>query len=161
MERPLSDDALPEPQPKTIPTHTPHLILNPAWLPPAVGFAHVVVPTSGLLVFLGGQAGHRPDGALAGESLLEQLDQACSNLVEALAAAGGAPEHLVSMQLFVTDAEEYRSSLDDVGEIWRRHFGRHYPAMALLEVKGLMDPQARVELMGVAVVPDRPWAHPA
>src|SRR5262249_35052549 len=117
VERSVSDDALPEPT--KMPMHTPHLILNPAWLPPAVGVAHVVVPTSGLLVFLGGQAGHRPDGALAGPTLLEQLDQACSNLVEALAAAGGAPEHLVSMQLFVTDGEEYRTHLDDVGEIWR------------------------------------------
>lgn len=135
---------------------TPHLILNPAWLPPAVGFAHAVVAANGLLVFLGGQAGHRPDGQLAGGSLVEQLDQACSNVAEALAAAGGKPEHLVSVQIFVTDADAYRLNLGDIGAIWRRHFGRHYPAMILLEVKGLFDPAAVVELMGVAVVP----AHP-
>jgi enamine deaminase RidA (YjgF/YER057c/UK114 family) len=134
---------------------TPHLILNPAWLPPAVGFAHAVIPAPGLLLFLGGQAGQRPDGTLAGDSLVEQLEQACRNVVEALAAAGAGPEHLVSMQIFVTDAEEYRSRLGEIGDIWRKHFGRHYPAMALLEVKGLLDPQAKVELMGVAVVPDR------
>jgi enamine deaminase RidA (YjgF/YER057c/UK114 family) len=132
----------------------PHLLLSPAWLPPAVGFSHVVVPTAGLTVYLGGQAGHRPDGSLAGDSLLEQFDQACSNVVEALAAAGGAPEHVVSMQIFVTDAEAYRGSLEEVGEVYRRHFGKHYPAMALLEVSGLLDPRAKVELVAVAVIPE-------
>jgi enamine deaminase RidA (YjgF/YER057c/UK114 family) len=155
----MSDE--PKPHPRTVEPNTPHLILNPAWLPPAIGFAHVVVPTSGLLVFLGGQTGHRPDGGLAGGSMLEQVDQACANVIEALAAAGASPEHLVSVQIFVTDADEYRSRLDEIGGVWRRHFGRHYPALALLEVKGLFDPAAKVEIMGVAVVPDRPWARPS
>jgi len=138
------------------PQSSPHLILNPVWLPPARGFSHVVVPAEGLLVFLGGQAGHRPDGTLAGDSLLEQFDQACSNVVEALAAAGGKPHHIVSMQIFVTNADEYRASLEEIGETWRRHFERHYPAMALLEVSGLFDPRACVELMGTAVIPEPP-----
>jgi len=136
------------------PPTSPHLILNPVWLPPANGFAHVVVPVQGLLVFLGGQAGHRPDGTLAGESLLEQFDQACSNVVEALAAAGGKPEHIVSMQIFVTDADEYRASLHEIGKHWRRHFERHYPAMTLLEVAGLFDPDARIEIMATAIIPE-------
>jgi enamine deaminase RidA (YjgF/YER057c/UK114 family) len=141
-------------RPKTHPPTSPHLILNPVWLPPAKGFAHVVVPTPGLLVFLGGQAGHRPDGTLTGESLLEQFDQACANVVEALAAAGGKPAHIVSMQIFVTDGDEYRASLKEIGERWRRHFDRHYPAMTLLEVKALFDPDARVELLCTAVIPE-------
>lgn len=136
------------------PPVSPHLILNPVWLPPAKGFAHVVVPARGLLVFLGGQAGLRPDGSLAGESLLDQFDQACGNVVEALAAAGGKPEHIVSMQIFVTDADEYRTSLEQIGERWRRHFDRHYPAISLLEVKGLFEPGARVELMCTAIIPE-------
>jgi len=144
---------VPTPRPK--PPATPHLILNPAWLPPAIGFAHVVVPAPGMMVFLSGQAGHRPDGVLAGETLVEQFDQACSNVVEALAAAGGHPEDLVSMQIFVTDADEYRSCLGDIGATYRRRFGPHYPAMAILEVGALFDPKAKVELMCVAVVPER------
>src|SRR5207245_1098770 len=96
VERPLNDGAEAEPEPLAPTPQTPHLILNPAWLPPAVGFAHAVIPAPGLLLFLGGQAGHRPDGTLAGDSLLEQLEQACRNVAEALAAAGAAPEHLVS-----------------------------------------------------------------
>jgi enamine deaminase RidA (YjgF/YER057c/UK114 family) len=142
--------------PRRKPPLTPHLLLNPAWLPPAVGFAHAVVPASGLVVYLGGQAGHRPDGSLPGDGLIEQFDQSCTNVVEALAAVGGWPHDLVWMQIFVTDAAEYRASLKDVGEVYRRHFGRHYPAMALLEVSGLFDPRARVELMCMAVVPERP-----
>jgi enamine deaminase RidA (YjgF/YER057c/UK114 family) len=151
--RPLEGEATLHAQPPE--QRTPHLVLNPAWLPPAVGFAHVVVPAAGLLVFLGGQVGQRPDGAMAAEGLVDQFEQACANLVEALAAAGGAPEHLVSMQIFVTDGEEYRTHLQDIGAIWQKYFGRHYPAMALLEVKGLFDPLAKVELMAVAVVPER------
>src|SRR6185503_3939194 len=78
MERPMSDPDRTEATgeetqlaPRPAAPETPHLILNPAWLPPAVGFAHVVIPTPGLLLFLGGQAGHRPDGTLAGESLVD------------------------------------------------------------------------------------------
>jgi enamine deaminase RidA (YjgF/YER057c/UK114 family) len=136
------------------PPASPHLILNPVWLPPAKGFAHVVVPVHGLLVFLGGQAGHRPDGTLAGESLLEQFDQACGNVVEALAVAGGKPEHIVSMQICVTDVDEYRASLEEIGERWRRYFDRHYPAITLLQVQGLFDPGDKVELTCTAVIPE-------
>src|SRR5438034_4766290 len=123
MDRAMSDQTAEEEQPpaatpaaEPAPPVTPHLILNPAWLPPAIGFAHAVIPTPGLMVFLGGQAGHRPDGTLSGEGLVEQFDQACANVVEALAAAGGQPGDLVSMQVFVTEAEEYRSNLGDIGE---------------------------------------------
>jgi len=158
VDWPMSDESSTSRGPRgpVRPPVTPHLILNPAWLPPAIGFAHVVIPASGMMVYLSGQAGHRPDGTLAGESLVEQFDQACANVVEALAAAGGRPEDLVSMQIFVTDANEYRSCLGDVGEVYRRHFGPHYPAMAMLEVGALFDPRARIELMCVAVVPEQP-----
>jgi enamine deaminase RidA (YjgF/YER057c/UK114 family) len=138
------------------PPASPHLILNPVWLPPAKGFAHVVVPVRGMLVFLGGQAGHRPDGTLAGESLLEQFDQVCGNVVEALAVAGGKPEHIVSMQIFVTNAEDYRNSLEEIGLRWRRYFDRHYPAITLLQVQALFDPAAKVEMMCTAVIPEEP-----
>ena len=107
----------------------------------------------GRVCFVAGQAGHRPDGGLAGEGLVEQFDRAAANLVEALRAAGGGPEHLVSMQIFVTDAAEYRSSLGPIGAAYRRRLGRSYPAMALLEVSGLFDPGAKVELMAIAVIP--------
>src|SRR6266511_3007586 len=81
-------------------------------------------------------------------------DQEPSIREELRAAAGGKPEHIVSMQIFVTDGDEYRGSLEEIGERWRRHFDRHYPAISLLEVKGLFDPGARVELMCTAVIPE-------
>jgi enamine deaminase RidA (YjgF/YER057c/UK114 family) len=132
---------------------TPHRIVNPDILAPPIGYSHAVVAAPGHTVYLGGQSGHQAEGSLAGKGLLEQFDQASANVVEALTAAGGRPEHMVSMLIFVTDAEEYRRARRDIGALYRKHFGSHYPAAALLEVSGLFDPDAKVELMGVAVVP--------
>lgn len=132
---------------------TPHELVNPSTLAPPLGFSHAVVPAGGRTVFLGGQAGHRANGTLAGPSLLEQFDQALANMVEALRAAGGDPVHLVQVHIYVTDAAEYRERLGVLGDAWRRHLGTHYPAAALFEVAGLFDPAARVELVGTAVVP--------
>ena len=130
-----------------------HELINPGTLPPPQGFSHAVRPAAGRTIYLGGQAGHRSDGTLAGPGLLEQLDQALANVVEAIGAAGGRPEHLVSVQILVTDADAYRSRLPQAGEIWRRHLGRYYPAVTLFQVGRLFDPQAVVELLCVAVVP--------
>jgi enamine deaminase RidA (YjgF/YER057c/UK114 family) len=125
---------------------TAHRIVNPDDLPQPKGFAHAVVAAPGRTVFLAGQTAH-------GETIAEQLDAAAGNLVRALEAAGGRPQDIVSLQVFVTDVAEYRASLRELGGVWRRRFGRHYPAMALLEVGALVDPAARVEIMGVAVIP--------
>ena len=121
------------------------MIVNPPELPDPVGFAHAVV--AGRTVYLGGQTGE-------GASLVEQFDVAAGKIVTALRAAGGAPEHLVSLVVYTTDVNEYRASTNELGEVWRRRFGRRYPAMALVGVSALFEPDARVELMGVAVVPD-------
>jgi enamine deaminase RidA (YjgF/YER057c/UK114 family) len=133
---------------------TPHRIVNAPSLAEPVGFAHAVVAAPGRTIWLGGQAAHDADGELQGATLAEQFDRAAANVVEALRAAGGRPDQLVSMQLFVTDAAEYRASLAELGDVWRRHFGRHYPAVALFEVGGLFDPGALVEIVAIAVVPE-------
>jgi enamine deaminase RidA (YjgF/YER057c/UK114 family) len=86
--------------------------------------------------------------------MAEQFEAAAHNVMTALAAAGGMATHLVSMQIFVTSAAEYREALGEVGAAYRRHFGTHYPAMALVEVSALFDPNARVELLCVAVIPE-------
>jgi enamine deaminase RidA (YjgF/YER057c/UK114 family) len=121
------------------------VIVNPPELPEPVGFAHAVVARGA--VYLGGQIGE-------GETIAEQFDSAAGKVVTALRAAGGEPEHLVSLVVYVTDVDEYRQSLAALGEVWRRHFGRRYPAMALIGVAALFEPDAKVELMGVAVLPD-------
>jgi enamine deaminase RidA (YjgF/YER057c/UK114 family) len=119
------------------------LIVNPPELPEPVGFAHAVV--AGGAVYLGGQAGE-------GATVVEQFDSAAAKVVTALRAAGGEPDHLVSLVVYTTEVDEYRASLGELGEVWRRHFGRRYPAMALVGVTALFEPGAKVELMGVAVV---------
>ena len=121
------------------------MIVNPPELPEPVGFSHAVV--AGGAVYLAGQIGD-------GDSLLEQFDSAAERLLTALRAAGAEPDHLASLTVYVTDMDEYRASLSELGEVWRRHFGRRYPAMALVGVAELVEPAARVELMGVAVLPD-------
>jgi enamine deaminase RidA (YjgF/YER057c/UK114 family) len=121
------------------------VIVNPPELPEPVGFAHAVV--AGRTVYLGGQTGE-------GATIAEQFDAAAGKIVTALRAAGGKPEHLVSLVVYTTDVDEYRASMPELGEVWRRRFGRRYPALALVGVSALFEPDARVELMGVAVVPD-------
>jgi enamine deaminase RidA (YjgF/YER057c/UK114 family) len=129
------------------PVSAEHRIVDVPGLPEPIGYAHAVVAAPGRTVYLGGQIG-------AGGTLIDQFDAAATNLVEALRAAGGEPDDLVSLVVYVVDVGEYRASQREVGEVWRRHFGRRYPAMALVEVSAVFDPEARVELMGVAVVPD-------
>jgi enamine deaminase RidA (YjgF/YER057c/UK114 family) len=120
------------------------LIVNPPELPDPVGYAHAVVAKGA--VYLGGQIGE-------GANVVEQFDAAADKLLTALHAAGGEPDHLVSLVVYTTEIEEYRASTSELGEVWRRHFGRRYPAMAVVGVDALFDPAARVELMGVAVIP--------
>jgi enamine deaminase RidA (YjgF/YER057c/UK114 family) len=119
------------------------VIVNPPELPEPVGYAHAVV--AGGAVYLGGQTGE-------GATLVEQFDSAAGKLVTALRAGGGEPDQLVSLVVYTTEIEEYRASGRELGEAWRRHFGRYYPAMALIGVSALYEPEARVELMGVAVL---------
>ena len=132
---------------------TPHEILNPPELAAPQGFSHAVVSGPGRTIYLGGQIGCDTEGRLLGTSIAKQFDAAAANVVVALAAAGAAPEHLVSMQIFVTDLAEYRDALADVGRRYRAHFGSHYPAVALFEVNGLFEPGAKVELVCTAVIP--------
>jgi enamine deaminase RidA (YjgF/YER057c/UK114 family) len=118
-------------------------IVNPPELPKPSGFSHALV--AGNTVYLAGQVG-------AGETLVEQFDGAARNLVTALAGAGGEAGDLVSLQVFVKDVSAYRAALSELGDVWRKHFGTHYPAMGLFGVSELFTPELLVELMGVAVI---------
>ena len=118
-------------------------IINAPELPAPRGFSHAV--KTGTTVYLAGQIGE-------GSTLPEQFDGAAASLIVALQAAGGTPQDLVSLQIFVTDVDAYRTSQRELGEVWRKRFGRHYPAMGLFGVTGLAVPEAIVELMGIAVI---------
>ena len=133
------------------PVASPHEIRNPETLPPAQGFSHAIIAQAGRTVYLAGQTAQQKDGTVVGDTMAEQFEVAAGNVVKALEAAGAHPQDLVSMQIFVTDVTEYQRLSKQVGEAYRRHFGRHYPAMALLEVRRLFDPAAKVELMCIAV----------
>ena len=122
-----------------------HRIVNAPELGEPSGFSHAVVAT-GATVHLAGQIG-------AGTTIAEQFDTAAENLMVALRAAGGDAENLVSLQIFVTDVGAYKKARQEIGQAWRKHFGRHYPAMGLFGVTELFEPDALVELMGVAVLP--------
>jgi enamine deaminase RidA (YjgF/YER057c/UK114 family) len=114
---------------------------------PADGYANAVVAAPGRIVHLAGQIGD-------GETLVEQFGRALDNVVRAVEAAGGAPEHVVSFQIFVTDMAAYRGALRELGEAYRARFGRHYPAMSLLGTTELLEPRALVEIVATAVVPE-------
>jgi enamine deaminase RidA (YjgF/YER057c/UK114 family) len=124
-----------------------HRIVNPPELASPSGYSHAVVAAAGRTVYLGGQTG-------VGDTIAAQFDSAATSLLTALRAAGGGPDDLVSLVIYATDLGEYRAAMQELGEVWRRHFGRRYPAMALVGVSALTDPEARVELMGVAVLTD-------
>lgn len=132
---------------------SPHRMLNPEGLAPARGFSHAVVAETGRTVYLGGQTAHDPSGGLSGRTVVEQFDAAAANVGIALEEAGARTEDLVSMHIFVTDAAAYREALDELGGVYRNHFGRHYPAIALFEVSSLFDPEALIELVCIAVIP--------
>jgi len=129
-----------------------HEIVNSPDLADPVGFSHAVV-SSGRTVHLGGQTAQGRDGAIIGTTMLEQFDVAAGNVITALTAAGGNAEHLVSLIIYVTDVAAYKAALRELGGVWRKHFGKHYPAVALLGVKELFDAEAMVELVATAVLP--------
>jgi enamine deaminase RidA (YjgF/YER057c/UK114 family) len=131
-----------------------HEVVTAPELAPPVGYAHAVVAAPGRAVFLGGQTALDADGRITGDTLAEQFDQAAGNVGAALRAAGCTPEHLVSLQIFVTDVDEYRAALQELAPLWRRHFGRRYPAAGLFGVTRLFDVEAKIELMAVAVRPE-------
>ncbi|HEX3605344.1 MAG TPA: RidA family protein [Candidatus Dormibacteraeota bacterium] len=133
---------------------TPHRLVTPEGMAPAIGFSHAVAATTGRTVWIAGQIATDAAGAVVGEGLVAQLDVALGNVVTALRAAGAQPEHAVSMLLFTTAMDEYRSERRALGPVWRRHFGRHFPAMALLGVTELVEPAALIEVVTTAVIPD-------
>jgi len=126
--------------------------INPSGLARPSGFSHAVSAPSGRLVFLAGQLGTARDGQVAPGGIVAQFEQALSNLLAALGAAGGHPSDLASLTIYLTDVEDYQAHGKEIGEVWRRQAGSDYPAMAGVGVTGLWLPGAVVEIQGIAVV---------
>jgi enamine deaminase RidA (YjgF/YER057c/UK114 family) len=127
--------------------------INPDDLPPPRGFSNgVAMPARGTLLFIAGQIGAGRDGRVTSDRFTDQFDRAIANVVRLVAEAGGSPAAVGKLTIFVTDKAEYLAERRAVGEAYRRHMGRHYPAMSLVEVRGLVDPGAKVEIEGIAVI---------
>jgi enamine deaminase RidA (YjgF/YER057c/UK114 family) len=127
-------------------------ILHPKHWAKAKGFANGIA-AEGRQVFVAGQVGWNAQQVFETDDFVAQVEQALTNIVEVLAEAGAGPEHLVRLTWYVTDKQDYLSRLGEVGQAYRRVIGRHYPAMALVQVVGLVEDRAKVEIEATAVVP--------
>jgi enamine deaminase RidA (YjgF/YER057c/UK114 family) len=128
-------------------------IVNPASLARPSGYSHGirVEPGRGLLA-LAGQVAWDRNSRIVSDDFAEQFERALANLLAVVEAAGGAPESVVKLTLFVTNKDEYIASVKNVGERYRRLMGTHYPAMTLVEVKALLEPGAKIEIEGLAAI---------
>ena len=120
------------------------------WAPPK-GYANGVV-AQGRQVFIAGQVGWNGQGQFESDDFVAQVEQALKNVVDVLAAAGGEPRHLARLNWYVVDKAEYVTRQREIGEAYRRTVGRHFPAMTLLVVAGLLETRAKIEIEGTAVI---------
>ena len=128
--------------------------VHPPGFPSPRGYSHgILAPAGGRLLFVAGQIGWDGDRRLVGEGFSAQFGKALENVLAVVRAAGGGPEHLARLTIYVSDREEYLAQLAAVGVAYRAVMGHHYPAMALVEVKALVDAGAKVEIEATAVLP--------
>ena len=130
-------------------------LLHPKHWTAAKGFSNGVA-AEGRQVFVAGQVGWNARQEFASDDFVTQVEQALRNIVEVLAEADAGPEHLVRLTWYVTDKRDYLSRLREVGQAYRRVIGRHFPAMALVQVVALVEDRAKVEIEATAVVPNAP-----
>ncbi len=132
---------------------SPHEVLHPAHWKPAKGYANGVA-AKGRMIFTGGLIGWNADCVFETDDFAAQVAQALRNVVAVLAEGGAGPEHLVRLTWYVTDKHAYLAALPEVGRVYREIIGRHYPAMALVQVVALVEDRAQVEIEATAVVPE-------
>ncbi len=128
------------------------ILQPPGWAKPR-GFSNGIAAT-GRLVFIAGQVGFNAAGQFEEKTFAGQFRQTLKNIVAVLAEAGGKPEHLVRLTWYVLDKQEYLDALKEVGPAYRELIGRHYPTMAVVQVTGLVEAEARLEIEATAVVPE-------
>ena len=130
-----------------------HDILQPEGWSKPVGYSNGI-SARGRHIFVGGQVGWTGQCRFETDDLAGQVRQALENVVAVLAVGGAGPEHIVSMTWYFTDRSEYLANLKRIGEAYREVMGRHYPAMAAMQVVALVEERAKVEIQAIAVVPD-------
>jgi len=132
--------------------------VNPPSLPVPSGYSHGTL--SGNTLHLGGQTALDKNMRIVPGGIVEQFRQAFDNVLTTLRAAGGIPEDLVSITLFLTDVPDYQAHGKEIGKVWRELAGPVYPAMAGIGTTALWQPEAMIEILGVAVIPDERLIRP-
>jgi enamine deaminase RidA (YjgF/YER057c/UK114 family) len=127
--------------------------INPESLGAPSGYSNgVLTETGGRLLFIAGQVGWNQQQQIVSDELVEQFDRALANVIAVLTEAGGMPEQIARLVIYVTDKNEYRQRMKEIGERYRARMGKHFPAMVLVEVTGLLEDRAKIEIEGVAVL---------
>ena len=127
-------------------------LLPEGWSPP-IGYANGIAVAPGRLVFIAGQVGWNAEQRFESEDLAPQFEQAIKNVLAVLRSAGGEPHHVCRITAYCCDKTAYLAARAELGAIWRRHMGRHYPAMSMIFVSDLLDHPGKIELEATAVLP--------
>lgn len=129
-------------------------IVNPKSLGAPSGYANgLIAEAGGKLLFIAGQIASNENQQIVSDDFVEQFDKALENVIAVVAAAGAEPANIARLIIYVTNKTEYRERRREVGERYRKHMGKHFPAMVLVQVAGLLDDAAKVEIEGIAVLP--------
>ena len=131
---------------------TAQTLLPDGWAPP-IGYANGIAIDAGRLVFIARQVGWDEQQRFASSDIVPQFEQALRNVLAVLAKAGGAPHHVVRITAYCCDKPAYLAARRELGAIWRRLMGRHYPAMSMIFVSDLLDRPGVIELEATAVIP--------
>ena len=130
-----------------------HKLINPESLGAPRGYSHgVLTEPGGRLLFVSGQVAWDERQQIVSADFVEQFDRALANVVAVVTEAGGKPEQIVRLIIYVTNKNEYRARTNEIGERYRARMGKHFPAMVLVEVKSLLDDDAQVEIEGTALL---------
>jgi enamine deaminase RidA (YjgF/YER057c/UK114 family) len=127
-------------------------LINPESLGAPSGYANGVVTEGGRLLFIAGQVAWNEQQQIVSADLVEQFDRALANVIAVVTEAGGKPEQIARLALYVTDKHAYRERMKEIGERYRARMGKHFPAMVLVEVKGLLEDNAKIEIEATAVL---------
>ena len=128
------------------------VLLPKGWAPP-IGYANGIVAEGGRIVFVAGQVGWDARQRFQSEDLVPQFKQALENVLAVLAEAGGEARHICRMTAYCTDKKAYLAARRELGSVWRKLMGEHYPAMSMIFVSDLLDHPGKIELEATAVVP--------
>src|SRR5947208_3852668 len=126
--------------------------INPDSLGAPRGYSNGVLTEGGSLLFIAGQVAWDQQQQIVSADLVEQFDRALANVITIVTEAGAQPEQIARLVIYVTDKQEYRRRMKEIGERYRARMGRHFPAMVLMEVQSLLEDDAKIEIEGIVVL---------